>query len=289
MVPTVAIPSFFHWHPDPGVVEGLVALSVLYWLATGPARRYLGGPDQAVPRWQALSFHLGTLLVFFSVASPLDEISEKYLFCAHMLQHVILLFPVPVLWLLGTPGWIARLFFEMDWSGPLARFFTRPAIAFTTYTVLFYVWHLPGLYEWALRDNRIHFLEHAMFMGGAILQWWPLIGPYRSGKPLHPGLQLFYLLAGSIAQYPLFFMLGLSDHTFYPTYINAPRMTFLSPYADQQMGAIVMKIASMLVMFIALAVIFGRWYVNDTRRGARPEDQHPGMHPPLAHSGGSLA
>lgn len=253
-----------HWHPDPGVLEGLAALTVLYFLAIGPARNYLA-PEQRMPWWRIASFQLGTLLVLLAVASPLDEMSEKYLFSAHMFQHVILIFPVPVLWLWGTPGWLLKPFLDMDWSAPLLRFLTRPVVAFLVFNLLFYLWHIPGLYEWALRDSKIHFLEHATFMGAAYLQWWPLMAPLQIQPPLHYGLRLLYLLGGTIVQIPLFFLLAFMNKVFYPTYISAPRITFLTPLADQQLGAIIMKASSMVAMFIAVAVIFGQWYVAERK------------------------
>lgn len=262
--PIEVVPWQWHWHPDPGVVEGLVALTVLYSLAVGPVRKYLA-PQEVVSRWRMLSFHLGTLLVFLSVASPLDEISELYLFSAHMVQHVILIFPVPILWLWGTPAWLIRPFFEMDWSAPILHLVTRPLVAFFIFNFVFYAWHIPGLYEWALRDSKIHFLEHATFMGAALIQWWPLMAPKGVGKPLHPGWQLLYLLATAIVQFPLFFMLAFTGKVYYPTYIDAPRIVQLTPAMDQQLGAIIMKVAGMVVMFLGVIVIFGRWYLSETR------------------------
>ena len=262
------VPWEWHWHPDPGVIEGLVALTVLYCLALGPARTYLA-PGAVFSRWRAAGFHVGTLLVFWAVASPLDELSERYLFSAHMFQHVILVFPVPVLWLLGTPPWVVKPFLDMDWSAPVLRFFSQPMVALLTFNLVFYAWHIPGLYEWALRDSKIHFLEHATFMGAAMLQWWPLIPPLAVRPRMHYGFQLLYLLAGAILQFPLFFLLAFMNKSFYPTYVSAPRIVQLNPMMDQQLGAIIMKLAAMAVMFISVTVVFGRWYYSETPRRQR--------------------
>lgn len=277
--PLQVIPWEWHWHPDPGVIEGLVALTVLYVLAMGVGKAYLAPEAPAFSRWRQAAFHLGTVLVFLSVATPLDELSEVYLFSAHMFQHVILVFPVPVLWLWGTPGWLLEPFLKMDWSAPLFRLLTRPLVAFSVFVAVFYAWHIPGLYEWALRDSKVHFLEHATFMGAALLQWWPLMPPLQVGKPLHPAWQLLYLLANSIVQFPLFFLLAFTNRTFYPTYVNAPRITQLTPAMDQQLGAILMKVASMAVMFIAMVVIFGRWYYREGDR-RRPSTISTGLAQP---------
>jgi putative membrane protein len=97
------------------------------------------------------------------------------------------------------------------------------------------------------------------------LQWWPLVPPLEGNPRLHSAWQLLYLLAGAILQFPLFFMLTFLHRVFYPTYVAAPRITSLTPIMDQQLGGIIMKVSGMLVMFIAVAFVFGRWYQEEKR------------------------
>ena len=251
--------DIWHWHPDPNIIDGLVANTILYYLAVGPARNWLA-PGSRYPLRHAICFGLGTLALCLAVVTPLDEISEQYLFSAHMLQHILLIYPVAMLWVLGMPPWLLRPFFAMEWSRPLARFFTKPLVAFLTFNAVFYIWHIPAFYEWALRDSKIHFLEHASFLFAAFLLWWPLVRPLPELPAFHPGGQLLYMLAGSIIQMPLFGFLAFGDTVFYPTYRNAPRICFMDPLADQQMGAVLMKLTAMLVMFGAMVLIFARWW-----------------------------
>jgi putative membrane protein len=182
----------WHWHPQPGVIDGVFVLTVLYAVAVGPARRYLTSTG-SISRWQILSFAVAQILLFLAIASPLDQISEQYLFSAHMLQHVILIYPVPLLWLWGTPDWIWRIPLQMEAFAPIVKFVTRPQVAFILFNFIFYVWHLPPMYEWALRDSKIHFLEHATFMGGALLLWWPLVQPLKELPRFHPDPPVRYL------------------------------------------------------------------------------------------------
>jgi putative membrane protein len=236
-------------------------------VAVGPARRYLTSTG-SISRWQILSFAVAQILLFLAIASPLDQISEQYLFSAHMLQHVILIYPVPLLWLWGTPDWIWRIPLQMEAFAPIVKFVTRPQVAFILFNFIFYVWHLPPMYEWALRDSKIHFLEHATFMGGALLLWWPLVQPLKELPRFHPGSQLLFLLAGSIAQIPLFGILVFSHDALYPTYRVAPRLfADIDAMGDQQLGAAIMKITAMIVMFTSLAVIVLRWYYTEERSG----------------------
>jgi len=258
----------FHFHPDPGVIDGLLVLVTLYLLAIGPGRSLLA-PGEPFPRRQAAFFLAGVCVLFLAVATPLDEISERYLFSAHMFQHVLLIYPVAIFWLLGAPAWVLTPLVGMDWSRPLARLLTRPLVTFLVFNGLFYIWHIPALYEWALRDSKIHFLEHASFIGAALLVWWPILSPLSAFPRLNYGGQILYLLAGSIVQIPLFGMLTFAPTVLYPTYRDAPRLLSLTALEDQQLGAVIMKLSAMAFMFGTLVVVFFRWYSEDKARASR--------------------
>lgn len=248
-----------HWHPEPGVLDGLVVLSVLYLLAVGPLRDWLS-KDTPFPKAETAWFFTGVLTLFLAVGTPLDEIGESYLFSVHMVQHVILIYVVPIFFLKGLPDFVIRPFLEMEWSGPLIRFFTHPVVAFIVFNTAFYTWHLPGLYEWALRDPQIHMLEHTTFIGIAFLMWWPYLPPAKDQQPIHEGLGLLYILALSIGQTPLFAFLTFSNEVFYPTYAQAARITTLTPIQDQILGGVVMKLSAAVAMFLVLGILFVRWY-----------------------------
>ncbi len=248
-----------HWHPEPGVLDGLVVLTVLYLVAVGPLREWLS-KGTPFPKKECGFFFLGVLAMFIAVGTPIEQIGESYLFSVHMFQHVILIYIVPVLFLLGLPDFVIRPIASMEWSGPLLRFFTHPVVAFLTFNALFYGWHIPGFYEWALRDPFIHMLEHATFIGASFLMWWPYMPPLKDQQPIHEGLGLLYILALSIAQTPIFAFLSFSSEVFYPTYARAARITHLSPIQDQILGGIIMKLSAALVMFLVLGILFFRWY-----------------------------
>src|SRR6202021_3888807 len=70
------------------------------------------------------------------------------------------------------------------------RILAHPLIAFPLWAIDLYVWHLPVLYEAALRHAGVHALEHALFLGFGINMWMCLFGPLpmpswfgKGGKP----------------------------------------------------------------------------------------------------------
>ena len=49
------------------------------------------------------------VLLWLASDWPVHDIAEEYLYSAHMIQHLLLTFVVPPLFLLATPEWLARL------------------------------------------------------------------------------------------------------------------------------------------------------------------------------------
>jgi cytochrome c oxidase assembly factor CtaG len=46
-------------------------------------------------------------------------------------------------------------------------------------------WHVPTVFDLALRFPAWHMIEHACFLGASFLFWWPVVRPFpadRSGR-----------------------------------------------------------------------------------------------------------
>ncbi len=241
----------------------LLALGVLY--AIGMIRhRTRGAAASRVARRRPLAFGLGVATLYLALASPIDAIGERYLFSVHMFQHVILVYPVPMLLLRGLPSaWLATWLSVLGIAS-LARWLTHPVGAATIFNVIFTAWHIPGLYEWALRDPFVHRLEHATILASALLMWWPILNPLTR---LAPGARILYIIGLTIAQIPIVAYLTFSRDVLYPTYEIAQRLVALSPLEDQQLGGIVMKLASLGVFVSVLAMTFWRWYQEEHAPG----------------------
>lgn len=252
--------------PAPGVVDGILAISVLYILAVWPLRKYLA-PEQPFERWRAVSYFTGVWILILAVATPLDEIGETYLFSAHMLQHVILIFLLPPFLLWGLPHWLVAFLFRTEGLGKVLAFLVKPVVSCFLFNFMLAFWHIPAFYELALRDSFIHLLEHVCFVATAILMYWPLMEPGGEDQRSHSGIKLLYILGVSIGQLPLFAALTFSTKVFYPTYEAAPRyIADLSPLEDQILGGAIMKFAAVIYMFLGLCVYFYRWYRAEPRR-----------------------
>jgi putative membrane protein len=257
-----------HWHNEPYLVGGLILVGWLYALATSPLRARLA-PGQPFPRAHAFRFYTALIIFYLAVGSPLDQIGERFLLTAHMVQHQLLMYPAAILFLLGLPAWLLAPLTRPPALRAILHLLTRPLVCALIYILTLSIWHTPGLYDLALQNKYVHILEHVMFFGAALLYWWPLLSPTPELPPLARGPQLIYLLAVTIGMTPLFAFLAFADNVLYPTYEYAPRIIAnFTPMQDQILGASVMKLGGLFVTFIALVITFYRWYQESERATA---------------------
>ena len=258
-----------HWHNEPFLIGGLIFLGWLYTILAGPWRERLA-PGMPYPRGPALKFYAALLCFYLGVGSPLDQIAERFLFSAHMLEHQILIYPAAILFLSGLPDWMVRpLTSQARLQGPL-KILTHPLVCGGIYTAVYSGWHLPLLYDWALQNRAVHIAEHFMMFSAALFYWWPLLSPSKEFPPASYAWQMLYLVAVVIAMTPVFAYIMFSSDVLYPTYEYAPRITSLTAAADQLLAGAMMKLIGMSVAMIAFGVSFYRWYQSDAKPGGQP-------------------
>jgi putative membrane protein len=259
--PVVSITSW-RWSIHPSTVVGIAALGAIYLWG---AHRLQRQPSPA----QKIYFCSGLVLMFASLNGPLHDLSDDYLFSAHMVQHLLLTLAVPPLLLAGVPGFMLRGPLSHGLLRPWARFFTSAPIAFVVFSLVIAGWHLPVFYNAAMANHNIHIVEHLMFMAAAVLMWWPLLSQVPELPRLaYPG-QMLYSFLMSIPMSIVAIYIAMSDHVLYPAYAAAPRVFSLSPLEDQLLGALIMWIPGGIIFYIIMTVVFFKW-------NARGEDSTAG-------------
>lgn len=250
-----ALPAWNTWNLHPTVIIGLVLLGGLYV--------YWGGLTSA--RRQVASFLSALLVIFFALNGPLHNLSDNYLFSAHMVQHLLLTLLFPPLLLYGTPGHVARRVVAPRWALALARGVTRPVLAAGLFTAPIVLWHVPVFYEAALRDHDIHVLQHLVFLTTAVIMWGPVLSPLPDVPRLpYPGQMLYLFLLG-IPMSMTGALITLSKSVLYPFYAEAPRVWGLPPLYDQQIGGLLMWVPGGLILWMAMTVVWFRWSVWEAR------------------------
>src|SRR5262245_23494027 len=132
--------SSFTVHPS--TVIGIIGLAVLYeWGQRGGRTRRSG---------RASFFYAGLATMFFALNGWLHDLSDSYLFSAHMVQHLLLAFAVAPLLVMGLTADMLRPVLAVRGIGTVARWVTSPIRAFAIFNVVVAAWHLPPLYNFAL-------------------------------------------------------------------------------------------------------------------------------------------
>jgi putative membrane protein len=258
-----------HWHNEPFLTGGLILAGWLYAILTGPLRARLS-PGSPYPRGRAYAFYSALVLFYLAVGSPLDQVAERFLLTAHMAQHLVIMYPVPLLILLGLPAWmIDPLLSRPVLRAPLNLLLNPVACALVS-TGVISVWHAPFLYEWTLQDKVVHVGEHLMFLAVSLLYWWPLASPSAVFPSPSYGVRILYLFGTEVAMIPVSAYVVFSTDVLYSTYEYAPRLfAGFSPADDQLAAGVLMKVAGMAVTITVLAFCFFRWSRETGLRGGR--------------------
>jgi putative membrane protein len=215
---------------------------------------------------QQVSFVGGTVLLFLSLNGPLHDLSDNFLFSAHMVQHLVITLIVPPLWLMGLPEWSLRPLLRRRAVLATGRALTGPLVAFAVYNLVFIGWHFPALYNWALIDHNAHILQHMLFIASATLMWWPVVEPVPELRRMQAPVRLLYMAVLSIPMSIVSAIITFAEQAMYPWYEAAPRVfATLSAADDQQLGGVIMWVPGMLVFWIALTIVFFRWSRSEER------------------------
>ena len=265
------------WNADPILLSGLVLTAGLYGAAL--ARRQRRDPTVTLDVPRAAAFAGGLAVTFGALTGPLHDLSDYYLFSAHMVQHLLLAFAVSPLLLWGVPRWLADDLLRPDWIRRLARPLTRPSGAFAAFNLVLVAWHLPPLYNLAMDQHPVHIVQHLMMMVVSVLLWWPVLSPSRALPRAPYPVQLLYLFVVGLPMVVVSIFITMADGVLYPYYAAAPRVwPALTAHADQHLGGLIMWIPGGMIFLIALSVVFFRWQAagGDDIALERAETRHGG-------------
>ena len=257
-----ALYRWWPWRFEWSVLLGCGLLAALYLLAVGPARRRLGGPP-GLEIGRSILFLSSLAVMVASLNGPVHDLSDLYLFSAHMVQHLLLALVFPPLFVMGLPSWLSRWLLARPLLKPWA-WGARVPVGFALYTVVFSLWHAPVLYDLMMRRHEFHIAMHLMVMASAVLMWWPIVANGVE-RPLQPGAQILYLFVVSIPMLPVAAIITLADHPLYAWYTLSPRLFPLEALDDQRLGGLLMWVPGTLFWWGMMSVIYFRKLARDSR------------------------
>src|SRR6059058_5759251 len=162
MLPRIAFPALLHtgatlsasrFSVHASTVVGIVALAALYHWRVRVNARNGGAP---IGREKPTLLAVALLTLFLSLNGWLHDLSDYYLFSAHMVQHLVLALVIAPLLIMATPGWMLRPALRYRGVERLARWMTHPFHTFAIFNVVLAAWHLPPLYNLAMAHHDVH-------------------------------------------------------------------------------------------------------------------------------------
>src|SRR5438034_8075306 len=266
----------------------LLVSAVWYWIGSRrPHLRAVSGRRRAPRRpWRLLAFYGGLVAIALALIGPVDRLSDSLLW-AHMLQHLLLMLVAAPLLVLGAPWlpfWrplaltfrrrVASAVVRGPRFGPVraaASWLAMPVVAWVLFNGDLALWHVPALYDLTLRNQAVHYLEHATFLVLAMLFW----AQVADSPPFHSRLDDFqrvlYLTAGALASWLLAVVLALSPTPLYSAYSSIhPRPEGLSALTDQQLAAGIMWGPGSVPFAIGVFWLLYAWLGEDGGRRRRP-------------------
>jgi cytochrome c oxidase assembly factor CtaG len=281
-------------------LAGVVVTLGLYFLGGRHRPRAVGSYRPDAHPWQTLSFLAALVTIVMALQPPLDSLVGVFLW-AHMVQHLLLLGVAAPLMVAAAPwlriwrgiplGWrrgIARAIVTRRWSAPLrsvGAFGARPPEAWLVFTANLLFWHLPWLYDLALRNQVVHDVEHVSFLGLAILFWAMVIDtpPFRS--PLNQLQRVAFILGAMVVSWGLALVLVFTTvpiYSYYAALATVPQVVAgslvytdpggLTALADQELAGGIMWVPGSIPFSVAIFVFLYRW-LDDGRPAVRVRDR----------------
>ena len=220
------------WNGDPLLVAGLAAaLALVLWRTRGRERA---------------TGSVAVLVLAVIFVSPLCALSSS-LFAARTVHHVLLVAVAAPL---------------IAWALPRRK---AGSLALATFVQagLFWAWHAPAAYSWALSNDGAYWLMQVSLLGPAVWFWMAV---RRAPAPA----AVAALLLAMVAMGLIGALLTFTGQPVYAPHFLTTAAWGLTPLEDQLAAGLIMW-APAAALYLAAAVWrLGGWIGPDPRTGAHP-------------------
>ena len=203
--------------------------------------------------WRIAAFAWGLAALWVAVASPVSHL-DHHLLTAHMVQHLLLMLVAAPLVLLGVGSSL-----PVHWRPNLVVSWLAGSLTVT-------IWHVPAIFEFAVRSPFWHAFEHASFFVAGIVFWWPAV---HSGFEAQSWSLPIYFFLATLPCDVLSAFLAFCGHVVYPPYSSGHRHFGLSPLDDQALAGALMWVTVTFAYLIPALVLTARLLSGERRYAAR--------------------
>lgn len=252
-------PWRFQAHPEVWLLIVAVVAGYIYAVRViGPR---VHGSESAITRRQGVSFIVGVLILWGASDWPVHDISEEYLYSAHMLQHMMLSYFVPPLILLATPTWLFHAVIGDGRPRRMVRLLSKPIVAGLLFNMVVIITHIPDLVNRSVSNGFLHYSLHVLVVTTALFMWMPICGPDKSYQISYGGKMIYLFLMSVVPTVPAAW-LALADGVVYKHYDVSVRVFGWSVTTDQQLAGAVMKSGGSIFLWSIIIFIFFRRFIG---------------------------
>jgi putative membrane protein len=264
-------PWKFQWHPEVWLLVVFLVAAYTYMVRViGPK----AVPDgvEPVTRRNKLAFGAALLMLWVASDWPMHDISEEYLYSAHMLQHMMLSYFLPPLALLATPTWLMRVLIGNGRFYDVVKFMTKPVVAGVLFNVVIMVTHVPLVVSKSVESGPLHYSLHFAVVMLSLLMWMPVAGPLPELR-IGPLGKCIYLFLQSVVPTVPAAWLTFADGAVYKSYDIPIRVFGWGVTEDQQLAGAIMKTGGSIFLWALVIFIFFKRFAHeyegehDYRRG----------------------
>ncbi len=265
------------WLGDPALLACAVGAAVY---ALGHRRIARRAPRSAVVSpVRTAAFWCGWAVLVVAVSPPFDEVADD-LMSVHMVQHLLLGLVAPLLLVLGTPLVVATAVLPVRARRRAVRAGHRvsrtshashrpvglAASILVAVVATWTVWHVPTIYDAAVRHEPLHDVEHLLMFATGCALWWLVV---TTGWHERSGLAVVYLFLLGLPMGAVAALLTLAPRTLYESQLRSAAERGVAPLSDQQIAGAIMWVPGGLVLLVAASVLFVRWLGSGPSPGER--------------------
>jgi putative membrane protein len=256
------------WSFDPVLLVAVTVTAILYWRGMARLGRRIRGRDRTA---RAIAFYGGLAVLTAALVSPLDALASA-LFSAHMVQHLLLMVVAAPLVAYARPT--AALIAGLPTGGrdavrwatagglrKVAHVLFNPVIVWSIGAIVLWAWHMPSLYEGALRHDALHVAEHVSFLGAALLFWSVVLGSGARRGAARPVAALL-VFANGVQGTALGAVLLFASAGLYPVHAPGVRAWGTSLLEDQQLAGALMWGPPALLYLLVIGWLLFRWFAE---------------------------
>ncbi len=263
------------WSFDPVPAAALVLAAVLY---LGAARRVNQSQRPTWPWWKTAGFLAGLATVAVAILGPFGVYDDTF-FWAHMVQHMLLMMVGAPLIMLGAPVLLVLRVSSRqtrhNWVVPLLHSrivsaLTNPVVTALLLAVVIMGTHFTGFFDYALRHPFFHnYVEHTLYLGAALLYFYPVMPGNPSRQRLAPGWRVLSLFLIMVPEAMTGFFIYSARYLLYPYYGVVSRPFGPGPLSDQRLAGGLMWSMSMVTDFVWVSVAVLEWLRSEQRKSYR--------------------